>query len=258
MNSKLRRYKVCLCQNVLTALLIGATTLYAAEASSQDGKSILRKIDENLSSRNQIAESSMTIHGRRSSRTITAKSWTEGDQKSFTEYLSPASEAGTKMLKLRGQLWIYTPAADRTIQISGHLLRQSVMGSDLSYEDMMDDRKLSDVYDVNITGRDTLDSRDVIILELTANVNDIAYYRQKMWVDSERYIPLKQEMYAKSGQLLKRAEMKNIKRVENRWYPSLVIYKDMLKEGKGTEFRTNTISFDQQIPEHIFSKASLR
>ncbi|MDP3436020.1 MAG: outer membrane lipoprotein-sorting protein [Bacteroidales bacterium] len=258
MNSKLRRYKICLCQKVLTALLIGATTLYAAEASSQDGKSILRKIDENLSSRNQIAESSMTIHGRRSSRTITAKSWTEGDQKSFTEYLSPASEAGTKMLKLRGQLWIYTPAADRTIQISGHLLRQSVMGSDLSYEDMMDDRKLSDVYDVNITGRDTLDSRDVIILELTANVNDIAYYRQKMWVDSERYIPLKQEMYAKSGQLLKRAEMKNIKRVENRWYPSLVIYKDMLKEGKGTEFRTNTISFDQQIPEHIFSKASLR
>jgi outer membrane lipoprotein-sorting protein len=258
MNSKLRRYKICLCHKVLTALLIGATTLYAAEVSSQDGKSILRKIDENLSSRNQIAESSMTIHGRRSSRTITAKSWTEGDQKSFTEYLSPASEAGTKMLKLRGQLWIYTPAADRTIQISGHLLRQSVMGSDLSYEDMMDDRKLSDVYDVNITGRDTLDSRDVIILELTANVNDIAYYRQKMWVDSERYIPLKQEMYAKSGQLLKRAEMKNIKRVENRWYPSLVIYKDMLKEGKGTEFRTNTISFDQQIPEHIFSKASLR
>ncbi|HBZ24640.1 MAG TPA: outer membrane lipoprotein-sorting protein [Rikenellaceae bacterium] len=258
MNSKLKRYKIGLCHKVLTALLIGATTLYAAEASSQDGKSILRKIDENLSSRNQIAESSMTIHGRRSSRTITAKSWTEGDQKSFTEYLSPASEAGTKMLKLRGQLWIYTPAADRTIQISGHLLRQSVMGSDLSYEDMMDDRKLSDVYDVNITGRDTLDSRDVIILELTANVNDIAYYRQMMWVDSERYIPLKQEMYAKSGQLLKRAEMKNIKRVENRWYPSLVIYKDMLKEGKGTEFRTNTISFDQQIPEHIFSKASLR
>lgn len=258
MNHLLRRYKKSLFTKLLTAFIIGGAITFPVEGSCQDGKAILNRVDQNLSSRNQIAESSMTIHGRRSSRTITAKSWTEGDQKSFTEYLSPASEAGTKMLKLQGQLWIYTPAADRTIQISGHLLRQSVMGSDLSYEDMMDDRKLSDVYDVTIAGKDTIDSRGVIILELTANVNDIAYYRQKMWVDSERFIPLKQEMYARSGQLLKRAEMKNIKRVENRWYPSLVIYKDMLKEGKGTEFRTNTISFDQQIPDHIFSKASLR
>ncbi len=224
----------------------------------QDGISILKRIDENLSSRNRITEASMTIHGRRSARTVVSKSWTEGEKRSFTEYLSPASEAGTKMLKMDGQLWIYTPSADRTIQISGHLLRQSLMGSDLSYEDMMDDRKLSDIYDVKIEGRDTLEGRDVIILELTANVTDIAYFRQRMWVDEQRSIPLRQEMYARSGQLLKRAEMKEIKRVDNRWYPSLVIYKDMLKDGKGTEFRTISIKFNQQIPEHIFSKASLR
>lgn len=237
-------------------------TLIAASVpvgvAAQDGKEILKKIDANLSSKNQITNSSMTIHGRRGSRTITARSWTEGEKRSFTEYLSPASDAGTKMLKLEGQLWIYTPAADRTIQISGHLLRQSVMGSDLSYEDMMDDRKLSDIYNVKIEKEDSLDGRAVYLLELTATVNDIAYYRQKMWVDKERYLPLKQEMYAKSGQLLKRAEMKEIKRVQNRWYPSVVIYKDMLKEGKGTEFRTIDIKFDQNIPDHIFSKASLR
>ncbi len=237
-------------------------TLIAASipvgVAAQDGKEILKKIDANLSSKNQITNSSMTIHGRRGSRTITARSWTEGEKRSFTEYLSPASDAGTKMLKLEGQLWIYTPAADRTIQISGHLLRQSVMGSDLSYEDMMDDRKLSDIYNVKIEKEDSLDGRAVYLLDLTATVNDIAYYRQKMWVDKERYLPLKQEMYAKSGQLLKRAEMKEIKRVQNRWYPSVVIYKDMLKEGKGTEFRTIDIKFDQNIPDHIFSKASLR
>ena len=35
-------------------------------------------------------------------------------------------------------------------QLSGHLLRQSVMGSDLSYEDMMEERKLSEVYSAKI------------------------------------------------------------------------------------------------------------
>ena len=234
-----------------------ALSLISLNLPGQDGNAILDRVDRNLSSKNRVIESSMTIHGRRSSRTITSRSWTEGDKKSFTEYLSPASEAGTKMLKLEGQLWIYTPSADRTIQISGHLLRQSVMGSDLSYEDMMDDRKLSDVYTVTISGRDTLQKRDVIILELVAKVSDIAYYRQKMWVDAERFVPLRQEMYAKSGQLLKRAELSDVKRLQERWYPSKVVYKDMLKDGKGTEFVTTSIKFDQQIPDHIFSKASL-
>ncbi len=32
----------------------------------------------------------------------------------------------------------------------------------------------------------------------------------------------------------------------------------MLKEGKGTEFRVISIIFNQEIPDHIFSKASLR
>jgi outer membrane lipoprotein-sorting protein len=238
--------------------LVIMSLLITLHINGQDGKEILERIDQNLSSKNRIIESSMTIHGRRSSRTITSRSWTEGDKKSFTEYLTPASEAGTKMLKLDGQLWIYTPSADRTIQISGHLLRQSVMGSDLSYEDMMDDRKLSDVYNVTVTGKDTLQKRDVLVLELVAKVSDVAYYKQKMWIDAERFVPLRQEMYARSGQLLKRTELTDVKKIQNRWYPSKVVYKDMLKDGKGTEFVTTSIKFDQSIPDHIFSKASLR
>ncbi|MGQ9620954.1 MAG: outer membrane lipoprotein-sorting protein [Bacteroidales bacterium] len=82
------------------------------------------------------------MYGKRITRTITAKSWSEGTKKAFTEYLSPASEKETKILKLEKQLWIYLPSTDRTIQISGNMLRQSVMRSDLSYEDIMDERKL--------------------------------------------------------------------------------------------------------------------
>ena len=132
---------------------------------------IIEKVDKNMSSENRVIESSMTIHGKRGSRTITSKSYTVGDKKSFTEYLSPAREQGTKMLKLDEQLWIYSPATDRTIQISGHMLRQSVMGSDLSYEDMMDDRKLTDVYTAIVIGSEEIDGRRTWILELTAKVD---------------------------------------------------------------------------------------
>lgn len=242
----------------MKTFFISLFTLLFLNLSAQDASSVLEKIDANMSSKNRIFESSMTILGKRGSRTITSKSYSEGTNRSFTEYLSPASEKGTKMLKLDKHLWIYSPSTDRTIQISGHMLRQSVMGSDLSYEDMMDDRKLTEVYNAVVSGEEMYGDRRSIVLTLTAKVTDAAYHTQKMWVDAERFVPLKQELFAKSGKLLKQMEMKDVVQVQGRWFPTTIIYKDMLKQGDGTEFRMTKISFDQKIPEHIFTKASLK
>lgn len=239
------------------ALILITTCLYL-QSNSQDARVMLDRIDKNMASENRIVESTMIIHGKRSSRTITAKSWSVSNLKSFTEYLSPEREKGTKMLKLENQLWIYTPSTDRTIQLSGHMLRQSVMGSDLSYEDMMDNRKLSDVYEARVTGNENIGGRPTAVLELTAKVEDVAYYARKLWVDSERYVPLKEELFAKSGQLLKRTELGDVKQVQGRWFPTTVRFKDMLKEGDGTEYRITSIQFNQQIPEYVFSKAALK
>ena len=234
------------------------SVVFFTDFQSPDANMILEKVDRNLSSANRVFESEMLIHGRRSSRTITSVTYSAGTKKSFTEYLSPVREQGTKMLKLENQLWIYSPSTDRIIQISGHLLRQSVMGSDLSYEDMMDDRKLTDVYSSKVIGNEQIDNRSTYVLELTAKVENVAYYSQKIWVDAERFVPLRQEMYAKSGQLLKSAVLSDVKQVSGRWFPMKIVYKDALKEGDGTEFRITTIKFDQVIPDYIFTKAALK
>jgi len=240
---------------IVTALLTGISFYTFAQP---DANEILKKVEKNLSSDNRVFESTMIIHGKRANRSITSRSYAVGDKKSFTEYLSPAREQGTKMLKLENQLWIYSPSTDRTIQISGHMLRQSVMGSDLSYEDMMDDRKLTDLYTAATTGSEDLDGRKTYVLELKAIVTDVAYFRRKMWVDSERFVPLKEELFAKSGQLLKRTILSDVKQIQGRWFPTTIIYKDMLKEGEGTEFRMTGIKFNQNIPDYIFTKAALK
>lgn len=240
----------------IVIILFSAISLIAN--SQPEANEIIDKVDKNMSSKNRIFESTMIIHGKRGSLTITSRSYSVGEKKSFTEYLSPAREKGTKMLKLENQLWIYSPSTDRTIQISGHMLRQSVMGSDLSYEDMMEDRKLSDVYNANVIGTEEMDGRKTWVLELTAKVENVAYAKRKIWIDSERFVPLKEELYAKSGQLLKRTTLSDVKNIEGRWFPTTVIYKDMLKDGNGTEFKMTSIKFDQQIPEYIFTKAALK
>jgi len=242
-------------KNIITILLFSTSVCLG---QTPTGETILDRIDQNMSSDTRHVISKMVIHGARTTRTIEAETWSVGDEKSFTEYLAPAREKGTKMLKLDDKLWIFSPGTDRTIQISGHMLKQSVMGSDLSYEDMMDDPNLRKKYDAAVTGSEEVNEIDCWVLELKANTPDVAYQMRKLWVDKSRYLPLKEELYAKSGTLLKKTELSDIKRIGNRWYPGKIIFKDMLKKGDGTEFIVDEINFNVEVPAHLLSKAALR
>lgn len=242
---------------ILITLLLLSQIVFL-HAQNPTGEEIMKRIDENLSSENRLFESKMIIHGRRNVRTVESKTWTAGDEQSFTEYVFPVREKGTKMLKLADQLWIYSPSTDRTIQIAGHMLRQSVMGSDMSYEDLMEDNKLTDHYDAVVEGSEMVNERDCWVVKLTAFDPNVTYHGKKLWVDKDRFIPLKEELFAKSGTLLKRTELSQVEYINNRWFPKKIVFKDMLKEGKGTEFIMEKIEFNVDIPDYIFSKASLK
>jgi len=240
--------------------LIIPLILLSSQVFSQtpSAKEILEKVDANMSADSRIFTSKMIIHGLRSTRTIESRSWSKGEKNSFTEYLAPPREQGTKMLKLDNQIWIYSPSTDRIIQISGHMLRQSVMGSDLSYEDMMEDAHLLNHYTGTIEKEEKYDDRLCWVITLNANTAEVAYQIQKVWIDKERFIPLKKEMYAKSGMLLKKMELSGVVQTQGRWFPKKLVFKDVLKEGSGTEFLIGDIKFNATIPDYILSKASLK
>jgi len=233
-------------------------TLTANAQNFPSGKTILDKVDNNMSSKNRVSTSKMIIEGARNTRTMEMKSWSVGDQKSFSEYLAPAREKGTKMLKLDNKLWIYSPTTDRTVQISGHMLRQSVMGSDVSYEDMMNDTPLLEQYKAEVTAEEVIDGRKCYVITLIAILPEVNYYKQKMWVDEERFVPLRIDMYAKSGKLLKQSTLSDVKKVQGRWFPMSMVYKDMLKTGAGTKMVFDEIQFDVSISESIFNKSNLK
>ena len=246
--------KMFVCAMLAMAFLVSRTMAQTPPSA----ESILARTDQNAVSANKIILSAMTIHGRRDSRSISSKSWIQGKDKAFTEYLAPAREKGIKMLKLGDQLWTYSPDADRTISISGHMLRQSVMGSDLSYEDMLEDRELQTIYNARVVGEETVLERPCWVLELTSKGEEVAYYSRKVWVDKEHFVILREEMYAKSNKLLKTLEVKSVIRVQGRCVQNVLVFKDVLKGGEGTEFKIQSIEFEAAIPEYIFSKASLR
>ena len=231
---------------------------YICLGASQSAEEILRKVDENMYADAVEMISTMKIYGERAERTLKAKTYSMGREKSLTEFLDPPRENGVKMLKIDDDLWTFYPKADRIVKISGHMLRQSLMGSDLSYEDMMEDEKLYESYDAEILGSEPIDGRACHVMQLVAKRENQTYQLRKLWVDKEHFLPLQEELYAKGGKLLKRINIKDIRKVNERWYPFSILYKDMLTAGRGTELVIHSVIFDPKLSPQIFSKGVLR
>jgi outer membrane lipoprotein-sorting protein len=228
------------------------------KAAYPDGNELLNKIDLNMLSGTSKSKTTMVVQSRRATRTMVSENWSQGNDKAYSEYIAPAREKGTKMLKDSNNLWIYDPGTDRIIQISGNMLKQSVMGSDLSYEDFMEETTMQKSYNAIVTGETEYEQRDSWVLQLTAKKPDVSYQKIKLYVDKERFVPLYEERYAKSGRLLKTMQVQDVIKVGKRWYPKKILYKDELKEGKGTLFIVDNIEFDIKIPAYIFTKAALK
>ena len=134
------------------------------------------------------------------------------------------------MLKIHDKLWTYTPQTDRIIQISGHMLRQSLNGSDMSYKDMMENRSLIELYEFKLVDSEIINDRDHWIISMVSKVKGLSYPKRKSWIDKEYFLPVKEELYAKSGKLLKTSSMSDIRKIDGRWFPFHYKYKDELDD----------------------------
>jgi outer membrane lipoprotein-sorting protein len=180
-----------------------------------------------------------------------------GQEKSYIIFSSPARDKNTAMLRLGDNMWLYLPSAEKSVKISGHMLRQSFMGSDFSYGDTTERLKLLEKYDATLTGTEKAGDDDAFVLRLKAKKEDAAYYERKLWVDRQRYIVIKQEMYAKSGKLLKVMTVSENEKIGSRYYPTKIRMEDKLKKNTYSEMIFSNIRLDETIPESVFTFKNL-
>lgn len=236
----------------------GGQWVSPALAQKNDPQRLIIEIDENMWSSTKHVQGRLVVDNGRRVRTLGVETWMEGVTKSFSHYHSPPRERGTKMLKLKNKLWMYTPQTDRKILIAGHLLRQSMMGSDLSYEDMLEDEKLSLAYTAEIEGVEKIDGVKTIILKLTAKDSHKTYQTRKVWADPQRKIILREQRFAKSGKLLKDIRFEEYFKTGKRLFPRRMVFRDMLKDNTKTVYNFDQIEFDLDIPARYFTKRMLK
>ena len=239
-------------KGTLFLLLLSIARVYP-ETAPPSAETLLEAMDRNLTFATRTARATMIVEGRRT-RTYEMISYGRGADDAAIEYLSPPRERGTRMLKLGDELWIYLPSIDRVQKISGHMLRQGMMGSDVSYEDMMAARELRKSYDASIIGEETLDGRAAWKLELQARDVTLSYPRRIAWIDQETFVPLRQELFALSGMLLKTWTMGAVENFEGgRQFPTRMVIEDHVKKGTATRIEFDELRFGVDLEQEVFS-----
>jgi len=216
---------------------------------------IVANIDQNMVSGSRKSKITMTVTNPRGRvRSYQMEILGRGEEDSAITYLSPAREKGTKMLKIGEELWTFLPSIERTQKISGHMMRQGMMGSDFSYEDMMESKELLKIYTSTVTGSEVVDGRDCWTMEMVAKEEGVTYPKRTTWIDKEFYIMLKQELFALSGMKLKTWRMSDITKIDDkRYFPKTMVVEDHLRKGSTTTMVIEEISFGLALEDEIFS-----
>ena len=238
----IRKSMVC-----LTALFLGAGALYS-NAQGLSGLEIMQLVDDanrrqNDSSFNRMQLSSckfgvtdgrITCAERPRVKSLESVSKNYGaelkDTKSVTITLEPAAERGIGMLSYGydeagrdNETWLYLSTLGRVKRIaSGDSDEEtepaSLFGSEFTTEDT-DTGKLEE-YSFNVLEDTTISGREVWKIEMIPNeerARRTRYSRQVHYVDKERFVTLRSEMYDRYDKEIKRLMAARVELVNDIW-----------------------------------------
>ena len=231
----------------------------AAGAAAQElpnAEALLAKIDANEVYKTISYKGEMIVEyqGKRYVKEFAA--YGRGRTDSFVEFVNP-EDKGTKYLKKEGRLYVYSPDSEEVMLISGHLLKESMMGSDLSYEDAIDNETLASRYAASISGSEELKGGVAWILDLTARKKTESYPKQRLWIDAATNDLLRYELYALSGAKLKEYTLRRAEPIGGRRFPVEFEMRDLLRKGSKTTFRMADVVLDAKVPDSVFSQRNL-
>jgi outer membrane lipoprotein-sorting protein len=238
--------------NITTVIF--AILFPAIQSFSQDGTSILKKMDAVLSApKDRTGTIEIILINKSGKEKVReAEMMQKGRDKKIYRYTKPESQAGIATLSLPdGIMWLYMPAFGKPKKISMLAKSQAFNGTDFSMEDM-DTRPYPDRFSARLT--DNTDSE--YVLELTPKSEKSQYSKIILTIDKSNFLPKTMVYYDKSGRKYKEASY-IYKKSGKYWYASEVMMTD-LKKNHTTKIKMSDVKFDQGLTDDQFTVEKLK
>jgi outer membrane lipoprotein-sorting protein len=240
----------------LAALAAALAAAFAYAQETPTAAELLRRVDDNEVYATIEYEGEMVIEYQNRRYVKRMKAYGRENNDSFIEFLNP-EDCGTRYLKRSGRLYVYSPDTEEVMLISGHMLKESMMGSDLSYEDTIENETLSARYEPVLAGSAVWQGRDCWVLDLTAKRRTESYPTQKLWIDKENGDCLHYELFALSGAKLKEYNLNRVEVFNGRRFPVETEIRDLLRRNSKTTLVLTNVVLDRPIPDSVFSTRNL-
>ena len=141
--------------------------------------------------------------------------------KGIVRFSAPADVAGVGFLQIQSKdgdddRFLYLPELKRARRISGSNRSQSFMGTDFSYADL--DRRDLRQATAEMRGDETIARFACWRLRVTPTGPDATWARAELWVRKDNFLPLKMDMFSRSGALVKTLTTQEVRRIGGRWF----------------------------------------
>lgn len=236
---------------IIIVLICAPLPLFALSADE-----IVREVDRRSTFATSHATGTIIVTDRFGERVSTFEAWAKGSDKSLIEFTSLA-ERGQKILRVSQNLYLYYPEADQLIRLQGAALRQSVLGSDLSYEDMTKEKSTLDAYRATLEGTEAIDGFDCYRITLTAKSRKEAYPVQHLWIDTQDFVIRKAIYATETGRELKEMQLLSTMHVGDVLIAQKSKLIDLLKRNSHTTMHIEQLEINMDLADSLFSLENL-
>lgn len=250
----------CLLAAVLATASIGlpAATPAGEAAAVTDAREIVRKAMDHWRGLTSHSRMSMTIHRPDWERTMTMEGWSKGDDRSLVRVVEPKRDAGNATLLIDNNLWSYSPKINRVVKIPSSMMSQSWMGSDFSNKDIAKSTDILDQYDHRLDGTEERDGH--VFYTVTAIPHDDAavVWGKEVLTIRDDWVLMEEQYWDQDGQLVKVLETLEVQVMDGRPVARVMRMGDVDSPEEWTRLTAEHIEFDLDLPDELFTLASLR
>ena len=192
------------------------------------------------------------------------------DSKSIAIILEPSSEKGIGMLSYSyddsdrdNETWLYLSALGKVKRISvrnsddEETESASIFGTEMTTEDQ-ETGKLDD-YTYELLDQGTFRGREVAVIESTPKPHRLSkssYGKTQSWIDTERFISLKVQMFDKYNNPIKKLEVGRVEKINNVWMGRSLTFFNTVSN-RLTNMKLEAINFDIDIKEDFLTQRAL-
>jgi outer membrane lipoprotein-sorting protein len=246
-------------------LLVSALSLSAVagpdaggDSDSKSATEIVRAALNHWRGTTSQGEMTMTIHRPDWERSMSMQSWTQGEKRSLVRVTAPRKDRGNSTLMDDSKMWSFSPKVNRVIKVPSSMMNQSWMGSDFSNKDISRTDDIVEQYDHTLISEFELDGHVVYEIESVPHEDAAVVWGKEVLFIRDDNVMVEQRFYDQDMQLLKNLQTLEFAEMGGRTVAARQRMLNMEEPENWTEISIDSIEFDVDISDNVFTLSNLR